>query len=91
MKRVNRIFDYIMLALVSRRLARCWRRGDPADKFADALISGLTAEMARRNRLFDRSDEESKCAATAALEGERLQTARQRFEEFGSVNRPIVQ
>lgn len=44
------VIDRILLWLVARRLAR-FRPGG-ADAFADGLLGALSAEMARRNRLY---------------------------------------
>jgi hypothetical protein len=86
MKRVNKIVDRIVFALVSRRLARFRRRGDPADTFADALIAALTGEMARRNRLIDGWEAERRRADAAAMRGERIAYAIEQFKSFESEN-----
>jgi hypothetical protein len=82
MKTVGKMLDSVLLALVSRRLARFTRRSDFADRFADGLMAALSAEMERRNRLLAGWDAERTEAERTAAECARRAAAEKQFQSF---------
>jgi hypothetical protein len=76
---MRRIFDWVAVSYIRRRLAAFRKRGDFADKFGDRLVALLAAEIERRNRLIDGWDAENRREAS---EQARRQAVIEQFESF---------
>ena len=78
---MKRLFDFLALSYIRRRLADFRTQADASDLWADKIVLLLQAEIVRRHKLYDGWDRKRRLEVEAACDEVRREAAKRRFEQ----------